>query len=30
MSAELIDTMLNLTVFAYVGVLVWMWLRPDP
>ncbi len=30
MSAGLIDTMLNLTVFAYLGVLVWMWLRPDP
>jgi hypothetical protein len=30
MSAMIIDTALNVGVFAYVGFLVWLWLRPDP
>ncbi len=29
MNSELIDTFLNVTVFAYIGFLVWLWLRPD-
>lgn len=30
MSGQLIDTALNLNIFAYVGFLVWLALRPDP
>lgn len=30
MSAQLVDTVLNLGVFAYIGLLVWLALRPDP
>jgi len=30
MSAELMDTGLNLILFAYVGVLIWLSLRPLP
>ncbi len=30
MSSQIIDTFLNLTVFAYLGFLVWLALRPDP
>ena len=30
MSGELIDTMLNITVFAYIGLLIWLAIRPDP
>ena len=29
MSGQFIDTMLNLSVFAYIGFLVWLSLRPD-
>lgn len=25
-----IDTILNLLVFAYIGFLIWLCLRPDP
>ena len=25
-----IDTILNITVFAYIGFLVWLAIRPDP
>jgi hypothetical protein len=25
-----IDTLLNVAVFAFVGFLVWLYLRPDP
>jgi hypothetical protein len=28
MSAQIIDTMLNLTVFVYIGFLIWLALRP--
>ena len=30
MSSEFIDTLLNLGVFAFIGFLVWISLRPDP
>lgn len=30
MSHELIDTFMNVTVFAYIGLLIWLALRPDP
>lgn len=30
MSGSVIDTVLNLGVFAYLGFLVWLWLRPEP
>ncbi len=30
MSGQIIDTMLNVTVFAYIGFLIWLSLRPDP
>lgn len=30
MSGELIDAMLNITVFAYIGLLIWLAIRPDP
>lgn len=30
MSHDLIDTALNVTVFLYIGFLVWLMLRPDP
>ncbi len=30
MSGTLMDTVLNLSVFAYVGFLVWLCLRPGP
>ncbi len=30
MSGQLIDTALNLSVFAYIGFLVWLALRLDP
>ncbi len=30
MSGHFIDTALNLSVFAYIGFLVWLALRPDP
>jgi hypothetical protein len=26
----MLDTLLNVTIFAYVGVLLWLALRPDP
>lgn len=30
MIGPLIDTILNLVVFGYIGFLVWLALRPDP
>ncbi|SMP29204.1 hypothetical protein SAMN06265373_106168 [Shimia sagamensis] len=30
MSGSLIDTMLNVSVFAYIGFLIWLSVRPDP
>ena len=30
MTGGLIDTVLNLSVFAYIGFLVWLSQRPDP
>jgi hypothetical protein len=30
MSSWLLDTFLNITVFAYIGFLVWLATRPDP
>ncbi len=30
MSAQVLDTLLNVTVFAYIGVLIWLAMRPDP
>ncbi len=30
MSGQFIDTMLNLSVFAYIGFLIWLSLRRDP
>jgi hypothetical protein len=30
MSNELIDTLMNVTVFAYIGLLIWLAVRPDP
>jgi hypothetical protein len=30
MTHWLLDTALNLTVFAYIGFLVWLASRPDP
>ncbi len=30
MSGQMIDTALNLSVFAYIGFLVWLSLRRDP
>ena len=30
MSNELIDTFMNVTVFAYIGLLIWLAVRPDP
>lgn len=30
MTQNLIDTALNVTVFLYIGFLVWLMLRPDP
>ncbi len=30
MSNELLDTFMNITVFAYIGLLIWLALRPDP
>ncbi len=30
MSHELIDTFMNVTVFGYIGLLIWLALRPDP
>ncbi len=30
MSSEVIDTMLNLTIFAYIGFLIWLCLRRNP
>lgn len=30
MSGDLADTFLNVTVFAYIGFLVWLSFRPDP
>ena len=30
MSGTAIDTILNLLVFAYIGLLIWMATRPDP
>ncbi len=29
MSLQILDTMLNITVFAYLGFLVWLTLRPS-
>ncbi len=30
MSGQFVDTMLNVTVFAYIGFLIWLSFRPDP
>jgi hypothetical protein len=30
MSTSLIDTLLNINVFLFIGFLVWLSLRPDP
>lgn len=30
MNGSLVDTMLNLLVFAYLGFLVWLAIRPRP
>ncbi|KPA21724.1 hypothetical protein shim_24310 [Shimia sp. SK013] len=30
MSSELLDTVLNIGVFAYIGFLIWLSLRPNP
>ncbi len=30
MSGSFVDTMLNVSVFAYIGFLIWLSLRPDP
>ena len=30
MSAEAVDTILNLTVYLYIGFLVWLAIRPTP
>ena len=30
MNTFFIDTILNITVFAYIGFLVWLATRPDP
>ncbi len=30
MSGTLMDTVLNLSVFAYVGFLIWLCMPPDP
>ncbi len=30
MSDQVYDTVLNITVFAYIGFLIWLSLRPDP
>lgn len=30
MSSQLTDTMLNLSVFAYIGFLIWLSLRRSP
>ncbi len=30
MSNELIDTFMNVSVFAYIGLLIWLAVRPDP
>ncbi len=27
---ETLDTVLNLIVFAYIGILIWLALKPDP
>lgn len=30
MTGQMVDTLLNLLVFAYIGILVWLALRPNP
>ncbi len=30
MTGEFLDTVLNVTVFLYLGILIWLCLRPDP
>ncbi|SMX46960.1 hypothetical protein RUA8715_02943 [Ruegeria arenilitoris] len=30
MTGEFLDTVLNVTVFLYLGFLIWLCLRPDP
>jgi hypothetical protein len=30
MTGEFLDTVLNVTVFLYLGFLIWLYLRPDP
>lgn len=30
MTGTMVDAVLNLTVFAYIGFLIWLALRPDP
>lgn len=30
MSAQIVDTALNIGVFAYIGLLIWLAMRPDP